>query len=336
MKGTTERDEKFTRYLLGDLPEEERVRLEEEYFIDAAAFAGLVAARDELTDLYARGELKDRARERFEQHFLSTEPRRRRAREAKELIEFSTRVAATEATAERARGVRWWPPFLAARSPALRLTFASLLICVAIAGAWLLSRRAGTGPAERAAVAPSPGVEIARRTQPGGEPQTRPGDDGQGSVADAPMPPAATPDPRRAQSAGTASGRASGRPPAQKREAAHVASILLTPVLTRDAGQPSTLHVRPDTAAARLQLSFRGGDYRRYVVVLRTVEGEQVWRGPAAAARASGGGNTAVARVPARVFRRKDHTATLYGVTAQGESHELSEYFFTVSRGVSQ
>ena len=336
MKGTTESDEKLTRYLLGDLPEEERVRLEEEYFNDDDAFESLVAARDELTDLYARGELKGHARERFEQHFLSTEPRRRRAREAKELIEFSTRVAATEATAGSARGVRWWPPFLAARSPALRFALASLLLCVALGGAWLLVRRAGTGPAERAAVTPPPDLGVAARPQSGGESQARSGDDVQGGGATAPTPPAATPEPRRAQEPGRAVNRAPERPAAPSRGAAHVASILLTPVLTRDAGQSNTLHLRPDTTAVRLQLPFRGGDYRRYVLVLRTVEGEQVWRGTVAATRAPGGGHAAVASVPARVFRRRDHTATLYGVTAQGESHEISEYFFTVSRGESQ
>jgi hypothetical protein len=336
LRGATERDEKFTRYLLGDLPEEERLRLEEEYFADDAAFENLAAVRDELTDLHARGELEGRERELFERHFLSTGPRRQRAREAKELIEFSTRVAAS-ATAERARGFSWWPPVLAARTPQLRFAFAALLLCVALGGAWLLVRRAGTRPEERAAVTPSPTVEVVSQAQPGGGAQARPEGHRPDGGAATPPPPGSRPDPRREGAPGKAANRAPvPTPAAPSRGAAHVASLLLTPVLTRDAGRSNTLHLRPETTTARLQLPFKGGDYRRYVVVLRTVDGERVWRGAAAGARTPGAGNTAVVNVPARVFRRQDHTATLYGVTPGGASHEISEYSFTVIKGGSR
>jgi hypothetical protein len=327
------------RYLLGDLPEEERARVEEEYFADDAAFENLVAVRDELTDLYARGELKGRERERFERHFLSTGPRRRRAREAEELIGFTTRVAAAEAPAQRARDVAWWRrPFLLTRAPALRYALAALVFCVALGGAWLLFRRAGAVPEERAAVNQPRTPEAVPTAQPGGGTQSPPEvENRDGGVVATPTPPPATPEPR----SGRGPGKAVDRPPtpttdAPSRAAAQVASILLTPVLTRDAGQPNTLRLRPETTTARLQLPFEGGDYRRYFVVLRTVEGEQVWRGAAVPTRAAGAGVTATVNVPARVFRRQDHTATLYGVTPDGASHEVSDYFLTVLKGESR
>lgn len=329
MKGATERDERITRYLLGDLPEGESARLEEEYFTDDAAFENLAAVRDELADLYARGELKGRERELFERHFLSTGPRRRRAREAEELIEFSTRTAAAEAPAGRARGVPWWLPLLAARAPALRFAFAALLVCVALGGAWLLFRPAGPGPDERAAVTRPPTPEPVPTPQTGGAVQTPPEAETREGGAATPAPPPATPEPRRDREPGRKVDRTPSAPPA----AAQVASILLTPVLTRDAEGSNTLRLRPDSTTARLLLPYRGSDYRRHVVVLRTVEGEEVWRGAAVRARTSGAGNTAVVNIPARVFRRQDHTVTLYGITPDGASHEINEYSFTVIKG---
>lgn len=326
------------RYLLGDLAEEERVRVEEEYFADDAAYENLVAVRDELTDLYARGELKGRALARFERHFLSTEPRRQRAREAKELIGFTTRVAAAEAPAERARDVSWWRPFLVTRAPALRFALAALVICVALGGAWLLFRRAVAVPEERAAVNQPRTPEAVPTAQPGGGTQSPPeGERRDGGGAATPNPLPATPEPRPDRGPGKAVNRPPApTPDAPSRAAAQVASILLTPVLTRDGGQPNTLRLRPETTTARLQLPFKGGDYRRYFVVLRTVEGEQVWRGAAVPTRVSGAGGTATVNVPARVFRRQDHTATLYGVTPDGASHEVSDYFLTVLKGESR
>ncbi|MCA1621728.1 MAG: hypothetical protein LC795_21140 [Acidobacteria bacterium] len=345
MESETDRDEQFTRYLLGDLPEEECARLEELYFDDDEAFESLLAARDELADLHARGELKGRRRERFEEHFLSTGPRRQRAREAKELVEFSTKAAAAEgenlAAGTRAAGSPWWaslPAALGRRSPALRYALAALLLCAALGGAWLLFKRGGDARPERAGGTP-PATPDAVARRPADE-ETRPRPDGgqDEGAADAPAPPSASPTPGHTRAPETASNRRATPTSSSAPPTAGVASILLSPVLTRGGAGPSnTLLLRPETTTARLRLSFKGGgDYRRYVAVLRTIEGEQVWRGAATAAGAAGPGKTAVADIPARVFRKQDHTATLYGVTAAGETQEVGEYFFRVSRDQNQ
>ena len=59
----------LTRYLLGELPEEERSGLEAEYFADPELFARLLAAEDDLIDAYVRGALSTEARARFEERF---------------------------------------------------------------------------------------------------------------------------------------------------------------------------------------------------------------------------------------------------------------------------
>lgn len=319
-----EQDELSTRYLLGDLTEQERARLEEEYFTDDDAFERLLVAKGELLDAYARGDLSGRERELFEQHFLSTRPRRQRLNEATELIEFSTRAAATTIRA-RARRTRTWPSLLPAlshrRAPALGFALATVLAVAALGGLWMFFKLAEPRSAERAANAP-PAPEIASERRP--ESATLPNDNSAGAAVAVRTPPVV---PSPANHDAPANDAPAKRPPAATR----VASVLLTPLLTRgDTGLPNTLNIRPGTSAARLRLALKGGDYRSYVAVLQTVEGGRVWSGAGRKAEASEAGETVVVNVPAKVFRRKDYIVTLSGVTAGGETKEINEYFLTV------
>ena len=321
-----EQEELFTRYLLGDLTEQERARLEEEYFTDDDAFERLLVVKGELLDAYARGDLSGRERELFEQHFLSTRPRRQRLSEATELIEFSTAAAAETTVAVRERGAaKWWPllPTLSHRpAPALGFALATILAVAALGGLWAFFKFAEPRRAERA-INPPPAPEIASGRQTESAPL--PNDDDAGATASARTPPVVPPHAKRATARDA---------PAQMRPAAkRVVSVLLTPVLTRgDAGQANTLIIRPGTSAARLRLAFRGGDYRSYVAALQTVEGERVWSGTARKVETNGAGEIVVVNVPAGVLRRKDYIITLSGVIAGGETKEINEYFLTIRK----
>ncbi len=69
----TSGDERLlTQYLLGELPDDERLRLEEEYLADPELFARLLAAEDDLIDAYARGTLPVEARAPFEARYGRT------------------------------------------------------------------------------------------------------------------------------------------------------------------------------------------------------------------------------------------------------------------------
>jgi hypothetical protein len=271
--------------------------------------------------------LSGRERELFEQHFLSTRPRRRRLDEAAELVEFSTKAAAETTTVVRERRASAWSsilPALSHRLPrALEFALATVLVVATLGGLWAFFKSAEPRSAERAANTP-PAPEIASERRPESEPL--PNDGGAGAATAAQTPAVGPP---HADHDAPAPGA-----PAQKRPATtRVASVLLTPLLTRgDAGRANTLIIPPGTSAARVRLAFKGGEYRRYVVVLHTVEGGHVWSGAASKAEASGAGATVVVNVPARVFRRKDYIITLSGVTAGGETKEINEYFLTVRK----
>jgi hypothetical protein len=94
MPHNAEPDPRFIKYLLGELPEPERTKLEDEYLGDDETFKRLVAVEEELIYTYVRGGLSPAQRSDFDRLFLQTPERRSR-------VVFATAfIASLEATAE--------------------------------------------------------------------------------------------------------------------------------------------------------------------------------------------------------------------------------------------
>jgi len=72
------RHPELVKYLLGELPEEERDRLESEYLANPQLHEQLLATEDELIYAYVRGQLSFDRRASFERLFLESEDRRSR------------------------------------------------------------------------------------------------------------------------------------------------------------------------------------------------------------------------------------------------------------------
>jgi anti-sigma factor RsiW len=73
------------RYLLGDLPEEQQVEIEERAFTDQGYLKTMQAVETDLIDEYVRDGLPERDRIQFEARFLASEERRRKVGFAKAL-----------------------------------------------------------------------------------------------------------------------------------------------------------------------------------------------------------------------------------------------------------
>lgn len=367
MERNLDHDEVYVRYLLGDLPEDERVRLEEDYFADDASFARLLSAKNELIDLYARGELSGRTRERFEEHFLSTHPRRRHVHEAREFIESINVASASTAGGARvgvaatpAAGLMssWWRSFAAplrATSPALRFAFATLLLAVALGGVWALYNRFADGPREIA-------KRESEQSNPGSGPQTQANRNAGDGQPDATVDSGADRANRAAAAAAardTEAGirdnargenfnrdslaRQTASPPAETAPAprdkikgppaqsTRIASLLLTPVLVRDAGRANVLRLTPQARTVRLRLAFKGGEYNSFRAVLRTVEGEEIWR--SGLLKTSPKTSNLNLTLPAARLRKSDYILTLSGASdGRGGMEEINDYYFKVER----
>jgi len=128
-----DRQEITIRYLLGDLTEEERSRLEEQYFLDDKEFERLEIAEDELTDKYVREELSAEDTRRFKKLLVS--PGLSERVEVARLLLKRTALAPQAVTTPadvpvKSPQVGWWDRLFgpAAAIPAFRPAFAMSLI----------------------------------------------------------------------------------------------------------------------------------------------------------------------------------------------------------------
>lgn len=118
-------------YLLGELPEDERLRIERECFSTDEAFEAMLAVEDELFADYVRGVLPPGDRARFETRFLATPEGRRRLGFARALIEALARQAAGR------RPARDWLARLGLNAFMRPVALAAAVLALAIGTAWL-------------------------------------------------------------------------------------------------------------------------------------------------------------------------------------------------------
>lgn len=84
----TNDEQLLSRYLLEDLGNEERERLEEGYLADDALYMKLVVTEDELIGAYIQGELSRGDRAKFEQAYLTNPHKYRKVESTRELLKF--------------------------------------------------------------------------------------------------------------------------------------------------------------------------------------------------------------------------------------------------------
>ncbi|HYO92511.1 MAG TPA: hypothetical protein VEQ40_12780, partial [Pyrinomonadaceae bacterium] len=135
-----ESEQTMTRYLLGELSEQERLALEEGYFTDPKVFNQVLKTESELIDAYVRGHLSDELREQFEQSYMAHPARSERVKFAAAL---ATRFGQTDESVTRVEQpttpVSLWQRLLAAlrgRHPTLRLSLALATLFIMLGGIW--------------------------------------------------------------------------------------------------------------------------------------------------------------------------------------------------------
>lgn len=328
------------RYLLGELSEQEQAQLEEAYFANDARFESFLDVKLDLIDAYARGDLTGAKREQFEQHFLASAPRRQLVEEAKEFIRAvsaaslnESRVSATLNASTRSAEVPWWRSisnYFTVRPLVFKGAVAALVLLV-LAGSWMLVRnfqrqRADREELEQAALRQKE-EELRRATVPPGNENSTGLANNEATNLNAGKPPA---DSSKVPQPGTVNN--GSRPPSS----GHVASIFLTPFSSRSDSSSSSLLLLPETRAVRLQLGFKGDDYGRYKVVLRTAEGEVVFQSGALKARTNATGKSVTLTLDPSILRRQDYVVTLNGITSEGKPEIIADYYFRAKRRSAQ
>jgi hypothetical protein len=315
------------QYLLGELSEQEQTQLEEAYFADDALFERFLAVREDLIDAYARGDLAGEKRERFEQHFMSSLPRLQRVDDAKAFISAVTATSKTNATTSvnvlDQTPTNWWRQAIAktftARPLVLRGALATLLIVI-LAGAWVLFSRFQQDKAQRQTLE-SEQARLKQREEERAPTAVQPV-----NQHIPPTNPTASPSPDGSSQPTTGNKQRDQLVPAQ------VAFLFLSPFTPRDTAGSNLLLLRSNTSAARLRLGFKADGYKRYDVVLRTLDGEQVLDRRALKLDSNKAGKSVTLTLDPSIFHRQDYIITLSGLTADGKLEAIGEYYFRVER----
>lgn len=136
----TNDEQLLNRYLLEDLGEEERERLEESYLSDDDLYMKLLVAEDELIAAYVQGEVSRSDRAKFEKAYLTNPHRLRKVEATRELLNFfAEKTPPTPGPGlltsllQRLRGGGWRPVYVFAGLPLLAVS--CVLSC------WLLAER---------------------------------------------------------------------------------------------------------------------------------------------------------------------------------------------------
>src|SRR5215510_3570688 len=142
MKDEADNEKLLIRYLLGSLPEEQRLQVEGGFLGDDQRYERLLALENELFYDYAQNKLAPDEREQFEKRFLSSEQNRKRAMIASALARKMSESASVE-TAEQGiadrEPQRFWQSlksYFVIQSAAMRVSLAALAM-VSLALIWL-------------------------------------------------------------------------------------------------------------------------------------------------------------------------------------------------------
>lgn len=317
---------RITRYLLGQLPPEERDRTEEGLLKDRELFELAESVEDDLVDRYARNELADNERRRFERHMLTSARIRQRLEVARALAAHERRRAASASKAgRRTTGA-------APRRTGLVLAWAATVAAL-VGGGWfafqavqhedrirelesertLLAERLDE-ELTRAARAEATAEEAAKSRQQAAELEESLAA-ARDRIAELEETPA-TPPERRVR---TGSG--------DYGDAARTATLFLSLATRSDAG-PATLHLE---GAERAELQLDLGGQRPSDPLTATVlrDGVMVWRETNVSVESFGTESMAQITVPEQLLREGRYRLEL---SAAGSGETLGSYEISVER----
>jgi hypothetical protein len=314
----------IARYLLGDLPEEQQVEIEDRAFTDKEYLALVTAVENDLIDEYVRRELSETDRRKFESRFLASAERRKR-------LEFAKALARVPVAVERtvvSQPAQWtWRDslyaFFVGLNPALKFAVVGVALFFAMGGVWLLGEtmrlrnqltqlqaqnQARQNELQRQAEAEHRRNEelVAQLTQ---EKQQREQSD---------------------ESLRQLSETGDETTPAPRPV---IASLLLLPGLARGGSEKSSLKLADDTRVVRLQIGIDPDEpYKTFAVDLRTSAGRQVWTRENLSARSRGRARAVTLTLPGTVLKSGRYELKLSGINESGASEDVGFYYFDVKK----
>ena len=317
----------ISQYLLGELPEDQQVQIEDRAFSDKEYLATITAVENDLIDEYVRGELSATDRQRFETRFLASAERRKRVEFAKAL-----RTVVSESTVTEKKAVqetrRWtWRESLYAFFGGLNLAARLALVATAIlfvaVAAWLFVQ---TQRLRHQVTQLQAENQSGQNLQQALEQEHKRNEELNARLEQEKQQREQTDESIR-QLTETPEAKNPAPPPPV------IASLTLLPGLSRGGNQKPSLDLPNDARLVRLQIGIDPEEqYKTFGVELRTLAGRQVWNRENLAARTRRGTRAIGLTLPATVLKPEEYELRLRGLAEGGGSEDVGFYYFTVRK----
>ena len=315
----------IAQYLLGELPEEQQVEIEDRAFADKEYLASITAVENDLIDEYVRNELSQTQRQQFESRFLVSAERRKRVAFAKALAGVTSPAPVVETARQpvvASRAVSWresLEAFIGGLIPVPRFAMGVAIVVVLGGSLSLLGEMLRLRSQLHSMRAESQSQQNALQQQVESErrrseelvarlnqekQQREQTDESLRQLSETPETPAPKP---------------------------VIAALTLLPGLSRGAGDKPRLALPENARLVRLNIGVeREEPYKTYAVELRTVSGRSVWNGDNLTARERRGARAIGLTLPATVVKPGEYELTLKGVAEGGRTEDVGFYYFTV------
>jgi len=317
--GNVEADARLTRYLLGAVSQTERENIEAEYLTDEGVFEQLLIAEDELVDAYARGELSDQERTKFEKNFLTSARGRDRVHFSQALAGAVTDARPVPERVKPSPSPSFFAALRAALTPRVRVAGVTFAVLLVTAFSWLLVERTRMRRELQELR-----TERDRLTEQSKELQR---------LADA----------ERARSAELAAQvlqrgpepvptePATNLPP--KRPPADIIAFDISPGNVRGSGS-TNLTVPSSVKFIRLTLFDRPLMHQEYSAAIETADGKTVWRKKSFSFRPNVTplDRVSLPSIPVSALPPGDYVLLLSGKQAKGNFEPVANYSFRISR----
>ena len=327
MSEPAKRDTAEMRYLLGDLSEEGKTRMEEAFFADDSKFEALDLAEEELIDAYVRNELSPEEKRQFEAK-LPKSPRllervnfaRTLAKKADSLLSPESEPSIEPArsfSSTVAKPKTWWRGFFA-QQPAFRMAMAACGVLILVAGIVLVSgwwRLRSERLASKQTALQRQKEELQRST----------------NLREPPTPELQQSTNLREPPTRELQRSTNLREP-QTREPvlSTFATVFLIPGTLRSEGGQSKLTIGPGTTTARVQLALEKNDYPAYSAQIKTADGTVVFRKNGLKLHNTGSGPQLLLSVPSQRLTPGDYIIHVDGMTSSGQVESVNDYAFLV------
>lgn len=315
-------EQKIVSYLLGELPEEEQVAIEDRAFADQSVLREILAVEQDLLDDYVSGDIPKEKLRNFETHFLASEERRKKVAFAKALATVVNEKPAPQESRVVVSPTPSWLSELTAffTRPITACSFAAAALVLFVVGSWLVFDRVRLG-SELAQLRSNQESQLAQRQQLekdlASERQKN-----EELLASRGTPSPQTPGPENPPTGPV-------QPPSPTSPV--IATLVLLPGMSRGGASVPKVTLANDASLLRLQIGIDPQEsYERFRVELRNAKGQQVLAQGNLAARVRRNSRNIALNVPVNVINAGRYEVALKGVTRNSGTEDVGFYYFDV------